>query len=124
MRIDRTIRRFRRLAQIEGCRCRGGCANRLSFRGPWHKGLYNCRTPRQTRPLQLLRSLFVVFSICVNLSHLRIQKIASKPLTSGKLFELDLEVHHILLAGAVSGCAGIEAQATGLIKIPLGLLAV
>ena len=47
-----------------------------------------------------------------------------KPLTSGKLFELDLEVHHILLAGAVSGSAGIEAQATGLIKIPLGLLAV
>ena len=47
-----------------------------------------------------------------------------KPLASGELFELDLEVHHILLAGAVSGCAGIEAQATGLIKVPLGLLAV
>ena len=52
------------------------------------------------------------------------RKFASKPLTSGKLFELDLEVHHILLAGAVSGSAGIEAQATRLIKIPLGFLAV
>ena len=47
-----------------------------------------------------------------------------KSLTAGKLFEFDLEVHHILLAGSVSGSAGIEAQATGLIKIPLGFLAV
>ena len=35
---------------------RGGCANRLSLTGPWQKGLYNCRMPRQTSPLQLLRS--------------------------------------------------------------------
>ena len=41
---------------------------------PWHKGLYNCRTPRQTLPLQLMRSLLVFFSIWVNLPNLRIQK--------------------------------------------------
>ena len=77
----------------------------------------------------------LLLSICVNLPHLRIQKTSSfitvfkigdklEPLTSGKLFELDLEVHHILLAGAVSGSTGIEAEAARLIKIPLGFLAV
>ncbi len=61
-----------------------------------------------------LASFITVFKIGDNL----------EPLTSGELFEFDLEVHHILLAGAVSGSAGIEAQATRLIKIPLGFLAV
>ncbi len=56
---------------------RGPCANRLSPKGPWHKGLYNCRTSRQAYPLQLLRSLLFLFSVCVNLPHLRIQNLAS-----------------------------------------------
>ena len=45
-------------------------------------------------------------------------------LTPRELFELDLEVHDILLVWTVSGGARIEAQTAHLIKIPLGLLTV
>jgi hypothetical protein len=60
--LGRTIRSWNRWIEdqtpvIESwvpCRCRGGCANRLPLKGPWHKGLYNSRTSRQAWPLQLL----------------------------------------------------------------------
>jgi hypothetical protein len=76
---DLTIRRWKRWTQIEvqapetertgdRRRCRRCFAKRLSLTGPWHKSLYNSRMPCQTWPLQLLCGLFVLSSICVNLS--------------------------------------------------------
>jgi hypothetical protein len=47
-----------------------------------------------------------------------------EPLTSGELFKLDLKVHDVLLARAVSGGARIKSQATGLIEVPLGSLSI
>ena len=49
---------------------------------------------------------------------------ALKPVTLGQPFELHLEIHHILLARSVAGCAGIESQSPGLIKIPFRFLTI
>ena len=79
--------------------------------------------PTACRPQALDTNASTIFTTCERHTSSSSRRTLES-LASGKLFELDLKVHDVLLARAISRRARIQSEATRLIEVPLGTLSI